>query len=186
MINVKDISFAYGDKKVLENFSLCINQGDRICLFGESGCGKTTLLRLIAGLEKEISGEIKREKELKISFVFQENLLLPFKTALENITLVGVSKQVATENLAALGVQDAANMLPSSLSGGMERRVAIARALSADFDLLILDEPFTGLDEENINITAKRILDVAKDRSIILVTHSKNEAELFGAKIINM
>lgn len=186
MINIKDISFSYGDKKVLSNFSLEINRGERICLYGESGCGKSTLLKLIAGLEKEQSGKIERPKNLKISFVFQENLLLPFKTALKNVTLVCKDTEVATENLKALGVEDAADMLPSSLSGGMERRVAIARALSADFDLLILDEPFTGLDAENINIAAKRILEVAKDRPIILVTHNLAEAELFGARVIKM
>ncbi|MBE6749973.1 MAG: ABC transporter ATP-binding protein [Ruminococcaceae bacterium] len=186
MINIKNISFSYPDKKVIENFSLDIKENDRICLFGESGCGKTTLLRLILGLEKAEQGKIATNGELRPSVVFQENRLLPFKTCLENLTLLNSNTENALFHLKELGIESVANLKPNELSGGMKRRLAIARALNADFDFLVLDEPFTGLDETNLEITANHILKTAGNRPIILVTHSLKEAELLNARIVNM
>ena len=186
MIKLQNISFAYGEKQVLKDFSLEIKNGDRICLFGESGCGKTTLLRLILGLENLKKGKITIKKGLKPSIVFQENRMLPFKSVIDNITLFGADKETALENLKALGIPETADLKPEELSGGMERRAAIARALSQDFDYLLLDEPFTGLDQATLKITAKHILKVAKDKPIILITHSLEEAKLLKASIINM
>lgn len=186
MIKLNNISFSYDEKAVIKDFSFEIGAGDIICFSGESGCGKTTLLRLITGLETPQKGEIVFEKPLKSSMVFQENRLLPFKTVLDNITLVGADADTAISHLTALGIGETANLKPDKLSGGMQRRVAIARALSADFDYLILDEAFTGLDEENVKIATEHILKTVGNRPIIMVTHSKEEAELFGAKIINL
>ncbi len=186
MITLNNVSFSYGEKEVLKNFSLSIKKGDKICLFGESGCGKTTVTRLILGLEKPDSGEIIKESNLKPGVVFQENLLLPFKSVLKNITLLGADAQTTTENLEALDIGDYKNSLPSSLSGGIERRAAIARALSQNFDFLILDEPFTGLDKENILKAAELILKRAQNKPIILITHSMLEAEILGCEIVKM
>lgn len=186
MININNISFSYGKNKIFENFSLKISSGQRICLYGESGCGKTTLIRLILGLLKVESGNIEISHTLKPSVVFQENLLLPFKTILENLTIFGAQEDIALKNLKALGIGETANLYPKELSGGMQRRVAIARALSVPFDFLILDEPFTGLDEENIKITVKRILEILKDKPLILITHSQLESELLKAKIVKI
>lgn len=186
MINIDNISFSYGDKPIINNFSLKIEKNSRICLFGESGCGKTTVLRLLLGLETPDSGTISGLLGLKPSVVFQEDILLPFKTVLENITLIGASEDVAINNLEKLGIGNSANSYPNKLSGGMRRRAAIARALSSDFDFLVLDEPFTGLDEGNLDFAAKHILDVLKDRPLIMVTHSKREAQLLDTNIINM
>lgn len=185
MIKIDNISFGYTKTPVLNNFSLTIGDNDKICLFGESGCGKTTLLRLILGLEKPQKGSINKTKG-KAAVVFQDNILLPFKTVLENITLMGADKDTALFQLKALGIESIANSLPDELSGGMQRRAAIARALSTDFDFLVLDEPFTGLDEDNIKLAAKHILDTVKDKPIILVTHSLYEAELLNTKIIKL
>jgi len=186
MIKLRNISFSYGKKQILKDFSLNITKGDVICLSGESGCGKTTVLRLILGLEKPSEGKILMDNKLKASVVFQENRLIPFKTVLENITVFGSSEKTALEHLKALGIENVANTYPDKLSGGMQRRVAIARALSVEYDYLILDEPFTGLDNDNIKSAAEHILSSVSNRPVILVTHSKDEAELMNAKIINM
>ena len=186
MISLEKISFSYGEKRVLENFSLEIGKDSRICLFGESGCGKTTLLRLILGLEDPKSGTIKRVGNPRPSAVFQENRLLPFKTVVGNITLIGAEESAARAHLAALGLKDAADCFPAELSGGMQRRAAIARALCADYDYLVLDEPFTGLDEANAAAAARHISESLSGRALILVTHSVREAEMLGAQITDI
>ncbi len=186
MIKFNNVNFSYGKLKILEGFNLEIHNGDKICLFGESGCGKTTVLRLILGLEKTDSGEIIMQDRLKPAVVFQENRLLPFKTVLENVSLFAKNEENAKFHLESLGLGKYLNAFPNKLSGGMKRRVAIARALSAEFDYIILDEAFTGLDNENINSAAKHILKTVGNKPLIMVTHSKYEAELLGAKIIEM
>ncbi len=182
MISIEHIYFSYGEKKVFEDFSLNIKSGDRICLFGESGCGKTTLLRIIAGLCVPDVGTVKRAESFRPSKVFQENLLLPFKTVLQNITLTGAEKSDALAHLAALGIAGCANKYPSELSGGMQRRAAIARALSAEYSCLLLDEPFAGLDAQNISSAAEHISKSLDGRTLILVTHDKSEAEMLGCR----
>ena len=183
MIKINNLSFSYADKSVFGNFSLEIPNGKRICIFAESGRGKTTLLRLILGLEKPCGGSIETGGA-RMSAVFQEDRLLPFKTVLENITLIGAEKETALYMLAQLGIAEAADKYPSELSGGMRRRAAIARALSAEYGCLILDEPFAGLDKKNIGKAAALISESVGERTLIAVTHSEREAELLGAKII--
>lgn len=183
MIKINNLSFSYGGKSIFENFSLEIPNGKRICLFGESGRGKTTLLRLILGLEEPNGGSVETGGA-RMSAVFQEDRLLPFKTALGNITLIGADEKTARENLSALGIGQAADKYPSELSGGMRRRAAIARAVSAEYDCLVLDEPFAGLDKDNIKTAAGHITKSLNGRTLIAVTHSEYEAELLGAEII--
>ena len=186
MIKFDNVNFSYGKNTVLKDFNLEINKGDKICLFGESGCGKTTVLRLILGLENVDSGNIIIDNNLKPAVVFQENRLLPFKTVLENVSLFCTDEKSAIHHLESLGLGGYLNAYPSSLSGGMKRRLAIARALSVNFDFLVLDEAFTGLDTENIILASNHILDTVGDRPIIMVTHSKYEAELLKTNIVEM
>ena len=186
MIKLNNVSFSYEDKQVIRDFNLEINKNDRICFYGPSGCGKTTLLRIILGLEKVKDGKVIMDKHLKPAVVFQENRLLPFKTVLENITIFGADEKIAHENLDSLGIIDSKDLKPNELSGGMKRRVALARALSINFDYLILDEAFNGLDKENIIDAVNLINKTCVDKPIILVTHSTEDIELLNAKIVNL
>lgn len=186
MIKIDNISFSYGSKPILNNFSLEIKRGERLYISGESGIGKTTLLRLIIGLEKPQTGKITYSDSLRFSAVFQEDRLLPFMSILDNCTLVGANTDTAKAHLAALGILSSADNKPHALSGGMKRRAAIARALSAEYDLLILDEPFTGLDAENIATAAAYISEQSADRALLIVTHSAAEAELLKAREIKI
>ncbi len=183
MIEFKNVSFSYPDKKVLADFSFQLAKGDRLALMGPSGCGKTTILRLLMNLEQPQGGSIEGRR-LPIAAVFQENRLLRHKTALENAALVG-SPEKAQDILSRLGLMESLHQYPAALSGGMQRRVAIARALCVDSELLILDEPFNGLDEESKKQAAALISEVWQG-SILMVTHLPEEAALLQAKILQI
>ena len=168
-------------KRVFENYSLTLCRGERVCLSAPSGSGKTTLLRLIAGFERPDSGTI--ELYGKLAYMFQEDRLLGWYTALENLTFVGCERERALKLLDAVGLGDAADKLPRELSGGMKRRLAAVRTVAHGGDLLLLDEPFGGLDETSRELTAKLISDSFADAAMILVTHSPADAELLGAVV---
>ena len=185
MIKFDKVTFAYGEKQVLKDFSLEIENGARICFFGESGKGKTTLLRLICGLEKPQAGEIKGVDKKSFSVVFQEDRLLKNLSVSENVALVG-SRQKGDELLKKLGLEDYLDKKIYDLSGGMRRRVAIARALCSDFDVLLLDEAFNGLDEDRIKDTAALILKETKGKTVIMITHSLAHAQLLNATVIHI
>ncbi len=185
MIKFSNVFFSYGEKEVLKSFNLEINKGDRVSLSGESGVGKTTVLRLIMGLERAQSGEVKIESSAKISAAFQEDRLLPFKTVLENLTLFS-SQEKAIEILNDLGLADVKDKYPNELSGGMARRVSIARALVSGGDIFIFDEPFNGIDDDNVKISAELINRHTKEKTVIMVSHNKRDALLLGATEIKM
>lgn len=183
-LEIENLSFAYkgADERLFDNFSMTLGAGERVCLLGASGRGKTTLLRLIAGLEKPDSGEIRLSG--RVAYLFQEDRLVPWLTAAENLTLVGVSRERAVEALASVGL-DCADKLPGELSGGMRRRVAVARTICLGGELLLLDEPFSGLDAESRKLATRALLDRFKSAAVILVTHIPEEAELLGAGLKN-
>lgn len=185
MIRFNNVNFAYGKKEIFKDFSLTVNDGDRICFFAPSGFGKTTILRLIMGLESVNSGEITGLVGKKISAVFQEDRLLPNKTVKQNIELFADNCDIENAML-KLGIADAVALYPDELSGGMARRVAIARALCRDADIYIFDEPFNGIDQKNIEKTAEFIREVTANKTVLLVTHDHTEAELLGATIIDI
>ena len=186
-IRIENIDKSYADKQVLRRFSAQMEAGETVALLGPSGCGKTTLLKLIAGREKADSGRISGVPA-RIACVFQEDRLLPEFSVKRNLRFVtgpGAGKE--TEKLLAeLGLGDSLHEKAKDLSGGMQRRVAIARALLFDAELLLLDEPFKGLDEKTKNLVMESVKKRTAGKTVILVTHDRSEAEFFDARCIEM
>ena len=176
-ISVKNVSKSFGGNDVLCDFSAEIPLCNTIVLRGVSGIGKTTLFRLLLGLEQPDAGEICGMENRKASAVFQEDRLLPWASALENVALVSDETR-AKAALGRLGLNEHMHLFPKELSGGMKRRVAIARALAYGGNILFLDEPFTGLDDENKRAAARALLESGVP--ILVITHDDSEAELFG------
>lgn len=189
MIKLENIYFSYGGKSVLKNFSLLVNDGEKVCISGESGCGKSTVIKLIAGLIAPDSGTVYADGIPSV--VFQEDRLLPWYTARQNIEAVmlksdGNNGETAEEVLSALGIAGVADEKLQDLSGGMKRRVAIARAICYGGNYLLLDEPFNGIDPDNRKKIADIILKRYKDKPVIFVSHNSGDAELFGARTVEM
>jgi len=189
-LQIQDISKRYGDTVVFERFSCTLHPGEVNVLFGASGSGKTTLLRLIMGLEEADEGSLNSFEQLRFSAVFQEDRLCNNLSAFSNVMLVvesSISSEQIQKALVAVGLGDAIRKPAKELSGGMRRRVALVRALFATYDLLILDEPFKGLDELTKKQVIAYTLERTKDKTVILVTHDLEEAKLLGAKhVINL
>ena len=179
-MEVKNLTFNYGEKSMIEKLSFSLTHGRHIAVMGVSGRGKTTLLRLLLGLIEPQEGEIIRGEGERPAVVFQEDRLLPWFTALKNVELVSNNAGEALSLLCDMELGDAADKLPKELSGGMQRRVAIARALAFKGDPLLLDEPFKGLDPDMRERIAGKILEHAKGASILLITHDEKEAELLN------
>ena len=183
-IQVKNISKGYGEKQVLSCFSACFPQGEVSAVMAPSGRGKTTLLRLILGLEKPDAGEITGVPEAK-SALFQEDRLCPELSVLGNIRMVtgrAVPEEEIRRLLGFLGLEESAGTPACRLSGGMARRAALARALLYPGELLVLDEPFNGLDSAARERAAQAIVRYAAGRTILLVTHRREELELLNAR----
>ena len=185
MIEIKNLSLSYEGERVIENFSLSLEKGEKIVLMGPSGCGKTSLLSAVAGLLKPEKGHIKVDGT--VSCVFQEPRLLPWLSALANINAVlsdsAASIGEAEKWLDAVGLGSDGGKLPAELSGDMQQRVSIARALAYDGDILLLDEPAKGMDAETKAAVWEKLLSASEGKTSILVTHDEEEAASFGGKI---
>ena len=187
VLELKEIFLSFGGHAVLSNCSLHLAPGERIALMGPSGCGKTTLLRTALSLQPPDSGTVICRAR-KPAAVFQEPRLLPWLTALENVNLVlsdtPDTLPAARAWLECMELADSAGLYPAELSGGMQQRVSLARALACEPDLLVLDEPFKGLDAT----LCDRILTVLnlslEGASVLLATHREEEALALGCRIV--
>lgn len=178
------VSMAFGEKTIFTDLSLSFASPGQYALLGPSGRGKTTLLRLIAGLEKPVSGSISVPQDARISFCFQEDRLLPWKTVLENVALACGDAETAKRWIARVGLSGEENSYPASLSGGMKRRASLARALAYDAPILLMDEPFRALDDATHAKMLTLVREAAKDKLLILVTH--DEADACGMQTIRI
>lgn len=186
-MRLEGVCKAYGEKIVLSGFDMYAENGGVTWIMGVSGCGKTTLLRIIAGLE-DYEGIITEIPKGGISMVFQEDRLFEELSPIENCLLAGGKRgSECSQMLIAAGLSEEDIKRPSGqLSGGMKRRTAIVRALCADFGLLLLDEPFGGLDGMTKSLTAELLGKECRGKTIIAVTHDPEDIKLIGGKIIRM
>lgn len=181
---LKNVGFSYNGRPILTDFNLQLSDGECVCLSGPSGCGKTTVLKLILGLLTPETGEVISPQ--RPSVVFQEDRLLNGFSLKKNILLPLPKEQhgFALELLREAGLGDELNKKVSNLSGGMKRRAAIVRAVAFQGDMLILDEPFNGIDSENKVKTAEMIKRefLNNGKSVLIVSHIEADAELLNAK----
>lgn len=191
-VSVKGIYKNYGDVEALRDMSLDFPKGQLTSLLGPSGCGKTTLLKIIAGLlapnqgEVYVNGQIVTEPGPDRAFVFQDFALMPWASVLRNVAfgleLRKVSKSeredIARKYIKDVGLDGFENSFPHELSGGMRQRVGLARALSVDSPVLLMDEPFSAVDEQTRRKFQEDLLQLVKEESktFIFVTHSIEEA----------
>lgn len=207
-ISVSDLSFAYSeapDRLILKDINLEVEPGEFVCLLGQSGCGKSTFLRLLAGLEKPLTGGITIDGEplqgasLERSIVFQDYGLFPWMSSGENIMLALQQKYpkktkkelkpIILDMLNKVGLDESVyKKLPKELSGGMKQRCAIARSLSVDSPIMLMDEPFGALDA----VTRAKLQDLVLDlwskeevkKTVFFVTHDVDEALLLANRIV--
>ena len=213
MLQLKNITKDYisGDSTVhaLKGISINFRKNEFVSILGQSGCGKTTLLNIIGGLDRYTSGDLiingKSTKEFKdrdwdayrnysIGFVFQSYNLIPHQTILSNVelalTISGVSKkerkEIAIKALEDVGLKEQIHKKPNQLSGGQMQRVAIARALVNNPDIILADEPTGALDTKTSVQIMDILKEISKDKLIIMVTHNPDLAEKYSSRIIKI
>ena len=192
MIEISNLSkhFFIGEKRidVLRELNLSIKKDKITVILGRSGCGKTTLLRLIAGLESISQGEIKFKEQAKIGFVFQEPRLMPFLNVYENIVFALKKHEIDEVKIdrliSMIGLSDFKFAAVSQLSGGMSSRVSLARVLAYEANLILMDEPFAALDAFTRASMQAEILKLQAGKTIIFVTHNVDEALYLADEII--
>lgn len=208
LLRVENVSKVYntpkGEYPVLQDIHLTVNEGEFVCLIGHSGCGKTTLLNMVAGFSQPTSGAVYLQDQPVTRpgpdrmMVFQNYALLPWKTAYENVDLAvkavypeqtrAQRRSIVYEHLAMVGLTEAANKRPSQLSGGMKQRVAIARALAIRPQILILDEPFGALDAITKEELQEELLTIWRDHrvTVLMITHDIDEALFLADRLVMM
>ncbi len=188
-IRIDSLCKSYNGEPVLKNLSLTLSPTTSYCLMAPSGTGKTTLFRILLGLETEDSGQIHGLDALRMAAVFQEDRLLEGFTALENIRFV-TGKRFSNDELLhiirRLLPEEALTKPICEFSGGMKRRTAILRAILAPSDFIIMDEPFTGLDGETKQKAIDLILEFTNGKLLLFSTHHEEDAELLSAEMIHL
>lgn len=202
-ICVDDIRVTYGDAEAVRSVAFSARRGEFVSLIGPSGCGKSTVLKAIGGLLPVTSGDIvvagrpiRGPRPREIAFVFQDLALYPWRSALRNVEIAlqfaGIGRRErrerATEALTRVGLGEKLDLFPGQLSGGMQQRVAIARALASDAEVLLLDEPFSALDEQTRLRLGGQLLGLLEDygKTVMFVTHSLSEAAFLSDQIVVM
>jgi ABC-type nitrate/sulfonate/bicarbonate transport system ATPase subunit len=204
-IEIEHVHKAFGSRTgestlVLRDIQLAVGENEFVTLVGRSGCGKTTLLNIVAGLEAATSGEVRiagrtvRGPGQGQGMVFQQHALFPWLTALDNVVFGCRSQPMTREEkrdhsrrlLQLVGLEAAASKYPRELSGGMQQRVAIARALALDPQILLMDEPFGALDELTRIELQQELLRIweARKKTVIFVTHSIEEALILSDRVV--
>lgn len=193
-VTIKDLSKVYGEKTALAPTSLELAPGSLTAIVGKSGCGKTTLLRLLAGLEEPTTGTVTG-LPAKVAPVFQEPRLMPWLTVADNITLAAAndpslakSKDRLADLLNVLELTGASALYPSQLSGGMAQRVSLGRTLFYNPELILMDEPFSALDYFTRRSLQQMLLRLFRNqtKTIVFVTHDVEEALLLGDRVLVM
>ena len=188
MIRIDVRRKAFGEEEILRDIRFEVEIGETVAILGPSGIGKSTLLRLVAGIDTAFDGEITRPEN--IAMVFQEPVLLPWRSVIENLTLVHpqLGMQAALSALERTGIADRAALFPGQLSLGQQRRLALARAFAGRPELLVLDEPYVSLDpamaEDMLALTEALIAETAP--AVILVTHSEAEARRLARRCLRL
>lgn len=188
---VSNLTKSYDKKIIFKNLNLEIKNSEITVILGKSGCGKTTLMRILSGLDKKITGKINFcneslcETDVRCGFVFQESRLFPWLTVAENITIHGKNKNL-NSYLEMIGLKEYRDSYPDELSGGMAQRVSLARALSYEPDTLFMDEPFSALDYFTRRQLQNELLKIYKKTKIgiIFVTHNLDEALALAHRIL--
>nr|WP_294936928.1 ATP-binding cassette domain-containing protein [uncultured Flavobacterium sp.] len=211
IIEIKDLKKSFGTNAVLDGFNMVLNEGENLVVMGKSGSGKSVMIKCLVGLEQADSGSIKimgkdimqlKQEELdevrtEIGFLFQgsalydsmsvrENIEFPLRRHPKKLGVIEDTTPLVTEALASVGLEDAINMMPSELSGGMKRRIALARTLILQPKIILYDEPTTGLDP----ITSKEIIMLMQSvqkkykTSSIIITHDVDCARVIANRMI--
>ena len=169
-ISIENKTFTQTEAPTIANFKLTLNSGEFVCLVGSSGCGKTTLLNILSGLDNDYQGEVSLEKlqtSPKIGYVFQNPRLLPWRTVRENIELANPIDNV-DDLLDAMNLSDIQQQYPQHLSLGMSRRVSIIRAFSVNPDILLMDEPFVSLDPPTARQVRELLINLWQQQVIVI------------------
>ncbi len=198
LLEIKNLTKNYhtkeGEIEAIKDCNLKVSKGEIIALVGPSGCGKSTLLSIISELDKDYQGKVIKSNNLKIAYMLQSDALFPWLTIYENAILgLKVQKMLTKENLEYVdyllkfyNLDEFKNKYPKSLSGGMKQRVALIRTLALKPDLLLLDEPFSALDQQARLVISDDVYKIIKKekKAVILVTHNIEEAITFADRVI--
>ena len=197
-LQVEKLNLEFSGKEILHDISFSIQEGEFVSILGPSGCGKSTILNILAGLIEDYSGQLfvddERIKGVSSHFAYmpQNDLLLEWRTILDNVCLYGEinhdnsMKQRALKEFETFGLSGYENAYPSSLSGGMRQRAAFLRTSLCKADILLLDEPFTGLDEETKIDVIRFLQEYRNNRFLLISTHQKEDVELLKGILITL